>query len=373
MALMRVLYFVERFWPYIGGVEVMSARVMPELVKRGFELTVVTTSDGDKLPARDSYLGLDLRRLPLDDAIRSGDIERIVGVRRRFAALKAEVQPDLVHCAFTGATIYFPVMTAGVARAPMLLSSHGSWPPVRMAPNGLLQKAIDVAEWWTACSQAALDDLTAVDPSVSSRSQTIYNGLDPPPGEPTPLPLDPPVLLCAARIEPEKGLDLALSALALLREEFPRLRLRIVGHGSAADDLVAQAAHEGVLDSVELLGWRSPEQMAGLVDEATILLSPSRREGFGLIALEGMLGARPVIATRIGGLPEVLGEDGGILVEPESPPALAAAVAGLLRDPARAHDLGLAGRRRAQAVFPLRRCVDAYEDLYRTLANGHAP
>ena len=109
------------------------------------------------------------------------------------------------------------------------------------------------------------------------------------------------------------------------------------------------------------------------MDEATIVLVPSRLEGFGLIALEGMLGARPVVATRVGGLPEVLGDDGGLLVEPESPEAIATAVAVLLRDPSYAQSVAAAGRRRAQAVFPLRRSVDAYESLYRNLtANGHA-
>ena len=74
--------------------------------------------------------------------------------------------------------------------------------------------------------------------------------------------------------------------------------------------------------------------MPALIDEATVVVVPSLREGFGLIALEGMLGRRPVIASRVGGLPEVLGEDGaGVLVEPESAGALAEGIRGLLRDP----------------------------------------
>jgi glycogen synthase len=369
---LRVLFFVERFWPYIGGVEVISARLMPELAKRGIEYTIITSGDGDRMPERDTYEGLEIRRLPFDDAVRSNDIEQIANVRSRFAALKKDVQPDLMHCIFTGATIYFPVMTAAVAPAPMIFSSQGSWPPVRMVPRGLLTRAIEMADWWTACSQAALDDLLAIDPGVATRSQTIFNGIVPPPGDPSPLPFDPPVLFCSARIEPEKGLDLLLSALPALLQEFPGLRLRVAGNGTALDDLVAQAGREGVADSVEFLGWRSPDEIPGLVDEATIVLVPSRREGFGMIALEGMIGARPVVAANIGGLPEVLGDDGGILVEPESPAALAEGIAGLLRDPARAREVGLAARKRAQAVFPLRRCVDAHERLYRSLVNGHA-
>lgn len=371
---MRVLYFVERFWPYIGGVEVVSARVLPELVRRGIDVTIVTCRDDLNLAERDTYEGVDVRRLRMDQAMRSADVEAIAEIQAETAAIKREVEPDLVHIVLTGACVYFPVMTANVAPAPTLLSVHGSWPPVHFfAPVGLLRRALAISDRFTACSDSALVDLLAVDDSIAGRAETILNGLDPPPFEPSPLPFDPPVLLCAARIQPEKGIDVAIDAVRLLRDEFPDIRLRIVGDGIALGDLTAQVARLGLEGSVELAGWRSPEDIPRLVDEATIVLVPSRLEGFGLIALEGMLGTRPVVATRVGGLPEVLGDDGGLLVEPESPEAIAGAVSSLLRDPAHAQSVAAAGRRRAQAVFPLRRSVDAYESLYRTLtANGHA-
>jgi glycosyltransferase involved in cell wall biosynthesis len=263
--------------------------------------------------------------------------------------------------------------TANICPSPMILSVHGSWPPVKLAPTGILRKTIDVSTWFTACSEAARGELLEIDDSLAGRTQTILNGLDPPPFEPSPLSFDPPVLLCSARVQPEKGMDLAIDAVARLRDEFPGIRLRIVGGGTCLEELEAQVARLGLGDSVEFAGWRSPEDIAGLIDEATIVLVPSRLEGFGLIALEGMLGARPVVASNVGGLPEVLGDDGGLLIEPENPEAIVRAVRSLLGDPAYAQTVAAAGRKRAQAVFPLHRCVDDYENLYRNLTtNGHA-
>jgi glycosyltransferase involved in cell wall biosynthesis len=131
-------------------------------------------------------------------------------------------------------------------------------------------------------------------------------------------------------------------------------------------------ASRGLAGAVEFIGWRSPDAIAELIEEASVVLVPSRVEGFGLIALEGMLGARPVVASRVGGLPEVLGPDGGLLVEPDDPAALAEAIGSLLADPARARSLAAAGRERALSRFNLRRCVDDHEALYRRLTSKHA-
>ena len=371
---MRVLYFVDRFRPYIGGVEVISARILSALAERGMEITVVTDYNKGELPDRETYLGLEVRRIEIDRVFRNSDLEGIATSRAEFGAIKREVRPDLLHMVFTGLPgLFFPVMTANISPTPMVLSFHGSWPLVDLRTHALLRKAIELSDWLTACSDAALADLRALDDSIAARSHTILNGLEIPGREPSPVLLDPPVLLCSARVVPEKGLDLAIDAVALLRGEFPGIRLRIVGDGPVKDDLERHVERLGLGSSVEFLGWRSPDSIAGFVDEASIILVPSLLEGFGLIALEGMLGGRPVVASRAGGLPEVLGEDGGVLVETGSAEALAAGIRGLLHDPARARAVAAAGRKRAQARFSLDRCVGEYAELYRRVTtNGHA-
>ena len=218
--LMRVLYFVERFWPFIGGVEVMTARVLPPLARRGIEITIVTSQDDLELPERDQIDGVAVRRLPFGDAVRSSNLDAVIEMRQRIGALRQEVQPDLVHMVFTGPGIYFPVTTAHISPAPTLLSFHGSWPLADLERHSLLRQAIGISAWLTACSNSALADLRALGQGIEHRSSTILNGLDPS-FEPSELRFDPPVLLCAARLVPEKGLDIAIAALALVRRAVP--------------------------------------------------------------------------------------------------------------------------------------------------------
>ena len=136
--------------------------------------------------------------------MRAADVEAIAEIQAETAAIKREVQPDLVHIVLTGACVYFPVMTANVSPAPTVLSVHGSWPPVQFfAPVGLLRRALAVSDRFTACSDSALADLLAIDESIAARAETILNGLDPPPFEPSPLPFDPPVRAARSAMLPE--------------------------------------------------------------------------------------------------------------------------------------------------------------------------
>ena len=105
-----------------------------------------------------------------------------------------------------------------------------------------------------------------------------------------------------------------------------------------------------------------------LINTATMVVMPSRREGLPLVALEAALMARPIVATRVGGLPEVVvHQQTGLLVEPENSDALAEAITFLLDHHETATQLGQAARQRAQEVFGWERCVDAYDALYRKL------
>ncbi|MEI8104284.1 MAG: glycosyltransferase family 4 protein [Actinomycetes bacterium] len=368
---MRAIYFVERFWPHIGGVEVLSAHLLPALAARGIELTVITSRDGDTLPEREIVNGIDVWRFRMIDALRDRDLDAIVDIRSRITTLRRELQPDLTHMVFTGATTYFALTTLEADPTPTILSIHGSWPWVPDDPHSVLQRAIRASSWITSCSVSALDDLCQVEPDVRERSSVILNGRDPA-SPPIPLVLEPPVVLCAARLTAEKGIDLAVDAIAVVRTRFPGVRLRLVGDGPVRAQIEPTLRARGLAETVEFVGWCSPADVATHIDAASIVLVPSRTEGFGLIALEAMLRARPVVATAVGGLPEVLGHDGGVLVEPESAAAIAEGIVTLLDRPELARSVALAGHRRALDEFPLARCVDAHEALYHQLVSAHA-
>jgi glycogen(starch) synthase len=214
-----------------------------------------------------------------------------------------------------------------------------------------------------------LEDVRRLAPEISDRSSVIYNGLEMPELAPEPLPFEAPTLLCAGRVVRDKGFDVAVSAFATVRRRFPKARLVIAGDGPARAELEQQAAEMGVREAVDFLGWVPPEKIPALMNSATLALVPSRwREAFGLVALQAMQMARPVVASDVGGLPEVVAHgETGLVVPKEDPEVVAQAVTRLLENPSLAQEMGAAGRRRASLLFGFDRYLEEHEILYRRL------
>lgn len=359
---MRILFWAEIPLPSNGGAGIFASRLVPALHERGHECIVVGDSDagdGDT----DEYRGTPVRRFPFRKAL-VGGVDRVIEAGQAVATLKRAYRPELVHILSRGPKAFFSLHGAAAHPAPLVVTVQGAWTPTP-APGTLLGRLLRKADWVTAVSDAVLAETIAAAPEIAARSSVIYHGIEPS-GRPShPLPLDPPSLLCAGRLVPEKGFDLALSALALLRGRWPRLRLVIAGAGPARGDLERLSEQLGLTAAVDFTGWVPAAQMPSLMDAATVVLIPSRAEGFGLIALEAAAMARPVVATRVGGLPEVVADgETGVLADPDEC-ALARAVSSVLEDPLGAACMGEAARRRATERFSWDACVSAYEALYR--------
>jgi len=294
-------------------------------------------------------------------------------VRQQVIRLKQHFKPDLIHMNYTGPAVYFHLRTAEAHPAPFLLTIHSASPIHAGGPDTLLGQALQAADWVTTCSEALLADARQLAPEITSHSSIIHSGLEVPDLLPEPLPVDVPRLLCLGRIVPQKGFDLALSAFASLRHRFARARLVIAGDGPARAALEQQAAGLRLTHAVDFIGWVAPDKVPELMNTATIVIMPSRWEGLPIVALQATVMARPIVATSVGGLPEVVvHQQTGLLVEQEDSEALADAIAFLLDHPEAATTMGGAGRLRAQRLFSLERHVDSYDALYRTLIHGAA-
>ena len=142
------------------------------------------------------------------------------------------------------------------------------------------------------------------------------------------------------------------------------MTLDIAGDGPLRGELESLAAELGLGQAVRFLG--RVEGVTAEMEQAAAVVVPSLGEGFGMVALEAAERGRPVIASAVGGLPEIV-DDGrtGVLVPRADASALAAAIVDLARDPARAAALGRAARERALAEFSLARCGDRTDALYR--------
>jgi glycosyltransferase involved in cell wall biosynthesis len=177
-----------------------------------------------------------------------------------------------------------------------------------------------------------------------------------------------PVIVSVARLAPNRGHELLLAGFRLLLRRLPAARLLLVGKGERRARLEQLVAELGLAGEVVFAGYRDrdlPEVLASA--DCFALMAPGSDESCRA-ALEAMAAARPVVACRVGALPEtVVHGETGLLVDDDRPESLAAALAGVLADPARGHVMGAAGRRRAETVFSPERSVDTVERVYRSL------
>ena len=236
------------------------------------------------------------------------------------------LRPAVIHAHW-----WLPAGVAGTAAAragsaPLVVTAHGS--DVHLArrrglnrlAGGVLRRAAVVG----AVSEALASDLRALFPGLAV--DVLRMPVLPGPGAGSALPPHPPIrLLVAGRLMPEKGIDVAIRAVARLVSDGVDVRLRVVGDGPLRAALEGLAAAAG--DAIELTPPGPKEYLWEAMDAAHAVVVPSRREGLGLIALEAVARGRPVIASAVGGLPEaVRAPDDGLLVPPDDVDALAEAI-----------------------------------------------
>jgi glycogen(starch) synthase len=377
---MKILFWSDSFWPNLGGAEVLAVRLLASLRERGHTLAVVANRDWPAQETKTSFEGIPVFRFPFNEALAAGipasraGLKDVLALRGQIARLKRDFKPDIVHVHFLGPGVFLHLRTLAACPAPWSVALHNTPTEDLLRTNSLLGHALRAAGWVIVCSQAVLAGTRRLAPDIAAKSSVLLNALDMPPLAPQPLPFHPARLLCLGRIIPEKGFDLAVAALAALRARYPDLRLTIAGGGPALAGLEQQAARLGLGQAVEFAGWVAPERVPGLMNTATVFLMPSRwQEPFGLVALQAAQMARPVVASRVGGLPEIVADgETGLLFENENVGALIEAVTALLDNPAYACSMGEAGRRRAQEHFNWTGYVEAHERLFAHLVRGSA-
>jgi glycosyltransferase involved in cell wall biosynthesis len=344
----------------ISGSENHLLLLLPDLRARGHDVRLVMLHEGEpgaeELAVRLERGGVPVERLrmrlPLDP-LAFGRVAR--SIRRR--------RPDVVHTHLVHAD--FHGLPAGrLARAPLLVSTKHGFNPFRggrgfAAADRAVARLADVH---VAISHGLARYLAESEGFDEDAFEIVHYGI-----VPGPPPTDPPAeprLAVVGRLIPIKAHDVLLAALTRVREELPEATLEIAGEGPLDAELRATVTGLGLRDAVSFLGRVAPA--APVFERSAVVVVPSRGEGFGMVALEAMERGRAVVASDVGGLPEIV-EDGvtGIVVPPDEPEALAAALLELLRDPARAAAMGAAGRVRALAAFSQGRCTDRIEELYR--------
>jgi glycosyltransferase involved in cell wall biosynthesis len=282
----------------------------------------------------------------------------------RIARLLRSGEYQLVHSHLVHADWYTAVASVGAPGVALVSTKHNDDPFRRTYPFRVIERAVANRCAANITISQALRDFTLRYSPPRTEVATVLYGLRAP-GEPPKRgsEFDRPTLLTVARLVPQKGLDILIRAMSPIRRSIPDTRLLIAGGGPERPALERLARQLGVADSVSFLGHR--DDVAQLMRRAWILVHPSRWEGFGLVLLEAMREALPVVATRVSAVPEIVVDGAtGLLVEPGDSGALAEAVIRALGDERLRRDAGMRGFERLVERFSAERMARETAAIY---------
>jgi glycosyltransferase involved in cell wall biosynthesis len=350
----------------ISGSEAHLLSLLPRLKERGWDVRFLMLHEHEP-GAWDFARELTARGIPLDAIPLAADVDPIAFLR--LAGYLARSRPRILHTHLVHADVYGQ-LTGALTGVPVRVSTKHGFNEFRENRGFALgDRAIaSLAHTHIAISRGLARYLEEVEGFDGASFEIVHYGIEPD-GAPRPYRGTEPRLLCVGRLIPIKGHIVLLRAFAEARRELPSLRLDIAGRGPLEPALRALALELGVEDAVRFLGYVAPIQRA--IEEAAIVVVPSMGEGFGMVALEAMERARPVIAAEIGGLGELV-EDGvtGLLVPAGEAEPLARTIVRLAGDLGLAAAMGEAGRARSLEHFLQERCTERTELLYEEALNG---
>jgi glycosyltransferase involved in cell wall biosynthesis len=347
----------------IGGMEKLLVEFARHADRGRFELRFISLGTRGRLAGEIEACGWSVVALEEPPGMRWGLVLRLARLLRRWGV-------DVVHAHNTKPLIYGGP-AARLARVNRVVyTRHGQRRNARRMENVLFRLAIRTVDR-AACVSHDAARLSARDGIHPGKIATIWNGIDverfgclgPQTGGPA---------VMIGRLSPEKDVATLLRATAIVARECPTFRLEIAGDGRCLPDLRRLADELALGEQVRFLG--EVDDVPSVLSRAYLFVLPSLTEGLSLTLLEAMARGLPVLTTRVGGNPEVV-VDGqtGLLIPPGDPPAMARAILRLLRDPAGTSRMGLAGRRRVEHHFEIRRMIADYEALYLRMLGREVP
>ncbi len=344
----------------VGGGELSLLDLLRRLDRDRWAPVLVAPEEGE-VGNRARDLDLPVHVIPLPSLRRPGP--GTLASMRALTRLARATDAAVIHANGSRAMAY-----AGVAGR--LVGSPVLW-HVRIADrDGLMDRALCAIASVVIATSRAVARRVAWAPA---KIRLIPNGIDLGRFTPRPpsaalrvrlgVPASAPIVLSIGRHVPEKGYRHLLDGAARIERAKPGVHWVLVGDGELRSDLEAQARGLRLASQVHFTGWRA--DVADVLALADVFVLPSESEGFGRVLVEAMSMSRAVVATAVGGIPDiVLPGETGLLVAPADSAALAGAVRALLDDPARAARLGETGRARAESTFSLGAHVDAVERVY---------
>jgi glycosyltransferase involved in cell wall biosynthesis len=348
----------------LGGAEQVVIRLAAGLDRRRFEPLICCLDERGPFAQQAEQAGIEVvamgKRGPLD-----------AGAAHRLARLFRSRRIEVVHTHLWGGNVWGR-LAALWARVPKVVTSEHNLDTWKKPHHFLIDRALAPATTRLVAVSRQVREFYEANGVGRGRWQVIHNGVDTGPApargrgaafRDLGLGPDAPVVALIGRLVPAKAPDVFLRAVALAAVRVPALQALVVGDGPQRSQLEGEAQRLGLAGRVLFTGVRKdvPQLLAGL----DAVLFSSVREGLSLTMLESMAAGVPVIATEVGGTPELITHGRtGLLVPPGQPERLAQALVGLLEDPAAAAAIREAARKCVEERFSLSSMIEAHAELY---------
>ena len=378
MPRIKVLTLTDQLVYLGGGAERVAMEIATRLDQSRFESVFCASRYWDGLEnervqeAERRMQGAGVRYFGLGRRT-STDIYRWLGLRR----LLRRERVDVIHAHMFGSNAWGTVI-GRLARVPVIVAHEHTWsfegrPLRRLVDREVIGRGSTAFIAVSRDDQRKMIEIEGVNPK---KILHVPNGIaapPPPSGADVRLELGIPagarVIGTVSVLRPQKALDVFVRASARLLRERSDLYVLLAGDGPLRGELTELVRSLGVQDRLLMLGYRS--DASDVVAALEVAISSSAYEGSPLAVMEYMESARPIVATRVGGVPDLI-EDGvnGLLVDPGDEAALAAAIGRMLADPEAARGMGEAARERRRREFTVDLMVRRFEALYERLSNG---
>jgi len=358
---MHAVYFP----PEVGGLESHVFFLCRELVARGHDVDVVTSRSLPGLAPHEVMDGVRVSRTWMPARNTLGWATHALCSMPRFSTLAREA--DVLHAQDIAGVL--PCLIAQRERGAAVVTTYHSSHFLKRAASPLWRPLFRGFLRAADANLAASEEIASVARSLAPgvRVEAVTNGVDTAFFRPVPGALpDPPSgrrrLVVPRRLFAKNGVEHLVRAMPVIARSMD-VEAVLIGDGPERATLERLAAELGVVDRVRFLGARPHSDMPGLLCSGELVVMPSLMEATSVAALESMACERPVAASRVGGLPEIVDDEVGALFEPANPASLAEAVVGLLRG-GRLQELGARARERVVARWSNARLVDRHLEVY---------
>ncbi len=362
---MKIALIPSAFHPSLGGVEELSRQLAHALKRRGHEVIVISDRWPRDLPESETFEGLQLFRLPMraPEPNRKAKVTFALSegaTRKKMRKIIGDFGAEVIHLQCVSTNGYYGLDCSKQLKLPLIVSAQGELTMdasrvyersnfLRSALLGCMEGAAAI----TACSQNALQDILDFyaqnnSTPLSSPRQTVYNGIALADFESiAPYKSAQPYIFAMGRFVTQKGFDLLIEAFKIAA--LPNWQLILAGDGVERENLKNQVKTLGLEGNVKFWGRASRDEVGALLKGSELFVLPSRMEPMGIVNLEAMACGKAVLASKTGGVPEIVRDQvDGLLVTPDSVSALAEALSLLGNDPQLRHTLGENGARAAK-------------------------